>query len=164
MTNWNLIRRFLDFDILETNEFACFHLENKLSFDLILNAFHTWALNKRSELLLLNNLVDFKTASITCIVSNLDARFDVTASCNNTLNDNKRTNCISFDLSHSHTIFLCTLTRSNAQMICSFQFWRNAKFLWSSILCLIRSNKTLSLHGLLCIYRIKSSLSHLDII
>jgi hypothetical protein len=164
MTNRNLIRWFLNFNILIANEFTCFNLKNQLALNLILYTFHTWAFNKWSKLLLLNNLINFKTTSIACIVSNLNAWFHITASCNNSFDDNKGTNCISFDLSHLYHIFLRVLTWSNTQVISSFQLRWNSQFLWFSILCLIWFQQSLSNHGLICIYRIKSSLSHLNII
>lgn len=164
MSNRDLIRRLLNFDILVANEFTCFYLKNKLTLNLIFNTFHTWALNKWSELFLMNDLINFKTTSIACIVSNLNAWFNITTSCYNTFYNNKGTNCICFDLSHLNYIFLRVFTWCDTQVIRPFQFRWNTQFLRFTILSLIWFQQSLSNHGLVCIYRIKSSLSHLNII
>lgn len=162
MSDWHLIWWFLDLDILITNKFTRFNLQNQLSFNLILNALLTWAFNQRCELLLLNNLVHFKSTCITSIHCNLNARFNIRASSNNTFDNNKGAYTIGFDLSHIYRIFLWILARSNTEMISSLKFWRNTKLLWFTMLSLFW--KSLRNHSLICIYRIKSPLRHNNII
>jgi hypothetical protein len=79
-----LIRRLLDFNILITHKFTLLNLEDEISFNHVLDTLLTWAFNFWGELLSVNALIDLKSASIACVDCNLHARFDITASGNNT--------------------------------------------------------------------------------
>ena len=85
VSNWYLVRWLLNFDLLEAHEFRLFDLENELSLDVVLDALLTWAFDHWCKLLLVDDLIDFVTAGITCEDCNLDAWFDITASGNDTL-------------------------------------------------------------------------------
>jgi hypothetical protein len=85
MTNWYLIRWLLNFDILVTHKFTLLDLQNEISLNHILDTLLRWAFNLWSKLPSIDALIHFKSASITCIDSNLHARLDNTASSDNTL-------------------------------------------------------------------------------
>lgn len=85
MTDWNLIRWLLDFNILIAHKFTLLNLKDKVSLDHILHTLLTWALNFWGELLSVNALIDLKSTSITGIDCDLHARLDITASGDNTL-------------------------------------------------------------------------------
>ena len=77
MANGNLIRGLLDLNILVGNELGLLDLQVKLSFDVVLHAFHTWALNHWGKFFGMNNLVDFVTASLAGVDGHLHAGFDI---------------------------------------------------------------------------------------
>lgn len=86
MTDWHLVGWLLNFDILVAHEFRLFNLENKLTLNVVLDALNTWAFDHRGKLFLVDDLINFVTAGITCEDCNLDAWLNITASGNDTLN------------------------------------------------------------------------------
>jgi len=85
MTDWNLIRWLLNFDILITHKFTLLDLKDEVSLNHILDTLLTWALNFWGELLSVNALIDLKSTSITSIDCNLHARLNIAASGDNSL-------------------------------------------------------------------------------
>jgi len=71
-----------------------------LTLDHVLDTLGRWALDQRSESLGIDDLVDLETASITCILGNLDAWLDIGASGDDTLDADEGTDLIGLDLSH----------------------------------------------------------------
>ena len=92
MSDWNLIRRFLNLYLLVAHKFALLNLKNELTFDLIFDAPLTWTFNSWSESTSTYHLINLKTTSITSIDSYLNARLNVTAPCNNTFKLDHSTN------------------------------------------------------------------------
>jgi len=100
MSNRNLIRWFLDFNLLVADKLTRFDLKNELTFDSVLYTFLCWAFDLRIKLSLVNDLVDFSTASVTGKYSHLYARLDIADSRDNTSERHKATNYVSFDFPH----------------------------------------------------------------
>ena len=90
MTNWDLIRRLLDLDLLVAHKFTLLHLEEKLPLNHILDTLLTWAFYPWRKSFAADSLINLKTTSITRINSNLHAWLDITAPGDDT-----------FDLDHS---------------------------------------------------------------
>ena len=126
MTDWDLVRWLLDFNVLVTHKFTLFYLKDKISLNLVLNALLTWALNLWGELLSVNALIDLKSTSITSVDCDLHARFDITASGNNTFYGDKSSNRMGLNLSHLDESFLSQGTSwDNLEMVASLKFWWN---------------------------------------
>lgn len=85
MSDGHLIWGFLDLNLLEADKLAGLDLHYELSFSLVLLAAGWGALNLRSELTRVDDLINFKAADVAGVNCNLDARFDITAASNNTL-------------------------------------------------------------------------------
>ena len=94
MTGWNLVRWFLDSNLLVAQKLTLLNLQDQLTLDLILDTSHTRTFNFWSEDLGIDYLVNFHTAGITCINRNLHARFDICAPGHNTLKANERSNLV----------------------------------------------------------------------
>lgn len=92
MSDWNLIRWLLNFDFLVANEPGVLDLQDQLTFHHIFDAFLTWALDHWSESFAAYCLVDFESAGITCVNSDLYAWLHVTASGDNTFDSNHASN------------------------------------------------------------------------
>jgi hypothetical protein len=126
MTNWDLVRWLLDFNVLVTHKFTLLNLKDKISLNLILHTLLTWAFNLWGELLSVNALIDLKSTSITSVDCDLHARFDITAPGNNTFNRDESSNRMGLNLSHLDESFLCQGTSwDNLEMVASLKFWWN---------------------------------------
>lgn len=90
MTDWDLIRRLLDLDLLVAHKFTLLDLEEKLPLNHILDTLLTWAFYPRRKSFAADSLINLKTTSITRINSHLHAWLDITAPGDDT-----------FDLDHS---------------------------------------------------------------
>ena len=113
MTDWDLIRWFLNLNILIAYEFTLFDLQNKITFNHVLYTFLTWAFNFWCKLFAIDALVHFKSTSITCVYCNLHARFNSAASGHNTLNGDKSSNRTSLNVSHLHKCLFCCIASWN---------------------------------------------------
>lgn len=89
VSDWNLIRWFLNLDILVADKLALFYLQDQLSLDLILYTPHTRTLNFWRECLLIDYLINFHSTGIASVNSDLHAWFDVAASSDDTLDADK---------------------------------------------------------------------------
>lgn len=103
-----------------------FDLKNELTFHHILDAFLTWALHHWRESLATDCLIDFKSACIAGIHSNLHAWFHITASGYNTFDGHHSTYLICLDVSHSDEVLLGALAWSDLDVVAPLELWGNA--------------------------------------
>ena len=127
MTNWNLIRWLLDFNILVTHKFTLLDLEDKISLNLIFHTFLTWAFDLWCKLLSVDALIDLESTCIASVDSYLHAWFDITASGDNTFDRDKSSNRMSFDFPHLYESLLFQSTSwDNLEVVVSLEFGRNS--------------------------------------
>jgi len=84
------------------------------------------AFYQRRESLRINYLIYFISTSIASIICDLNAWLDVTASSDDTFNDNQRPDGVGSDFSHFDVLFFGFISWDDAKMVGSFQFWRDA--------------------------------------
>jgi len=124
MTDWNLITRLLDFDVLETHEFRRANLHRQLSLDLVVFAFAR-AFQQWHEDLLRNDLVYLKAAHIANIDSNLHLWLDIAGSHDNALDVQEGTDQVSFCLTHFDDPLLSVLAINDEDLVGALEFLRN---------------------------------------
>jgi hypothetical protein len=122
MANRDLVRWLLYLDLLKTNEFAGFDLNNKLSSGIVSHTFRTVAVNLGVELFGGDWLINFVATGITSIDSNHNARFHITCSCHYSSECHQTTYLIGADISHLLDSFFCIRSWHNEYLILSFQF------------------------------------------
>lgn len=152
----------MNLDLLETNKFTLLDLEHQLSFDLVSFASLTWALNQWRESLGVNDLVHLISASVTCVICDLNAWFHITASGHDTFAYDQGSNGVGFDLSHFDKLFFSVSTWNDAEMVSSLKLWRDSKFCFIGTAGLLVGS-ALCDGGMVGLYRIKSSLLHHNI-
>jgi hypothetical protein len=94
MSNWYLIRRLLNLDLLIAYKLTLFDLQDELTLDLVLHTPNTWALKLWRESLEIDDLINFHTTGITSINSHLHTWLDVAASRDDSLDSDQRTDVV----------------------------------------------------------------------
>lgn len=117
MSNWYLIRWLLNFDLLVADKFALLDLQNELTLDLVLDTADTWTLNLWRECFQIDDLVNFHTTCIAGIDCHLHAWLDITASCDDTLDIDERSNFIRLDFAHFVVVDLSVLPAWNDDQV-----------------------------------------------
>lgn len=112
-----LIRRLLDLDLLVAHKLALFDLEDQLTFDLILDTSHSRTLDLGRERFEIDDLVNFHSAGITSVDSNLHAWLDVAASCYDTFHCDERANEIGLDFAHFLEVPLAILAAGDDDQV-----------------------------------------------
>ena len=84
MTDGYLVTRLLNLDVLISEEARRFYLEDELTINFVRLAFLGWALNDWVEFLGVDNLINFKTTSLTSVHCDLHLRSNITCSRHNT--------------------------------------------------------------------------------
>jgi len=125
MTNRHLVRWFLNFDLLITQELALLDLQNKDTLDIIFNTFWSRTFKFRVKFLGIDDLVNLKTASIASIDCNLHARLDITDTSDNTSEGYQVTDDLCLDISHFGNVLLGIFPRNDNDLILSLEFGRD---------------------------------------
>ena len=87
----------------------------------------TTTFNFRQKFFWINNLINFCATGITSINCNLNTRFNLTTSCNNTFQGNQRTNLVTLNLPHHAKLLFPRISLSENQSKIPFKLWREAQ-------------------------------------
>lgn len=122
MTNWDLFRGLLNFELLVAYESTGFNLHYQLTLGLVLNTLSRRAFYFRVEFSCVDDLIDLKSANITCIDSHLDTGFHITCSGNYSPHSDKASYLIRLDIPHFGYLFLGIWSMNYKDLILSLQF------------------------------------------
>ena len=171
VSNRHLVRWLLNLDLLVADELALLDLQDQLTLDLVLFASETWTLNFGCKCFLVNDLINFHTAGITGIHSDLHTWLDISAACDDTFDVDEGANIRRLDVSHSVKEFFSTSVLvvalwDNDQAILPLQLrWNTVVVHGKSILLLLLLIADIALinhHGA-CLLIIEASLLHNDV-
>jgi len=122
----DLVTWFLDLDVLERDKPRGFDLDLQSTFDVVFDALGAWAFDLGIEFLRVDDLVDFKTARVASVDSDLHAWLYVTGTGDNTFHGHKGTNQVRTHLTQSSDVLLGRLAEYNDNLVVSAQLSRNA--------------------------------------
>ena len=147
MSNWDLVTRLLNFDVLIGDKSRRLHLEDQLSIDLIRLTLFRGALNYWVELFWVNELINLETTAVAGVNCDLHARSNVAGSCNDSFQCNKLSNILGANVAHWNNVLFWEFTWHKNCLVIALQLRRNTGC-W---VC-IRSRTLFSDYSLLSLY------------
>ncbi len=117
----------------------------------------TLALNQGVEFSGIDDLIDLKTTNVAGIYSDLDARLNIAASCNDALDVDKAPDLLRPHISHPLNRLFLVLSMNDEDLVLSLELWRELNFDVLGYSCTIRSSH------LGCGLEVEPSLVHKDL-
>jgi hypothetical protein len=126
VTDRHLIAGLLNLDVLVALESARANMHNEVALNIVCLAFFTRAFDQRIVLLLVNRLVNLKSALLTRIHGHLHEGLHVGRSRDDTAHSNEGADLLGANFSHLSDLLFAKLAGHNNQLVGAFEFFGDA--------------------------------------